>query len=169
MDEARLARLSVLIVDDSVHMRGLLKRLLGLHGIRYTADAIDGHTAMKQLQAHNFDLVLVDLEMQPMNGIEFTRQLRHGAISNRVPVIMISGHTERHHVKDARDAGVNEFLVKPVTPKNLFGRISEVFDRPRPFVSSPGYIGPERRRKDWGEGVPKRREDDKVKRIIELD
>jgi CheY-like chemotaxis protein len=165
-------RLRTLIVDDNVHMRALLKRLLGTRGIHLTAEAVDGHNAMEMLAAREFDLVLLDLEMKPMNGIEFTRLVRQGYANTRVPIIMISGHTERHHVRDARDAGVNEFLVKPVTPKNLFSRIGDVFARPRPFVACSSYVGPERRRKQAGGSDPKRRTEDKSaveSRIVELD
>jgi CheY-like chemotaxis protein len=150
-------------------MRALLKRMLVTRGARHATEAVDGHNAMEMLASQEFDLVLLDLDMQPMNGLEFTRLVRQGFANNRVPIIMISGHTGLDDVRTARDAGVNEFLVKPVTPKNLFGRIAEVFERPRPFVSCPAYVGPERRRRQPGGANPKRRQDDKAKQVIELE
>jgi two-component system, chemotaxis family, chemotaxis protein CheY len=160
VDDPKLARLRTLIVDDNVHMRALLRRLLFARGIRETAEAVDGYSAITMLGTQEFDLILSDLEMQPMNGIEFTRMVRRGKANNHVPIIMVSGHTDVNHVRDARDAGVTEFLVKPVTPKNLFDRIGDVFERPRPFVSSPDYVGPERRRRPRTVLDPKRRNED---------
>jgi DNA-binding response OmpR family regulator len=60
---------------------------------------------------------------------------------------MITGHTEKSRVEAARDAGVTEFLAKPVTAHNLFSRIAEIVERPRPFVRCEGYFGPDRRRR----------------------
>ena len=59
---------------------------------------------------------------------------------------MITGHTEKHRVEAARDAGVTEFLAKPITAANLFARIAEIVERPRAFVRSDSYFGPDRRR-----------------------
>jgi two-component system, chemotaxis family, chemotaxis protein CheY len=63
-----------------------------------------------------------------------------------VPIIMVSGHTEKHRVEAARDAGVTEFLIKPITGHSLFSRIAEILERPRPFVRCDNYFGPDRRR-----------------------
>ena len=51
-----------------------------------------------------------------------------------MPIIMITGHTEKHQVEAARDAGVTEFLAKPITAQSLFSRIAEIVERPRAFV-----------------------------------
>jgi DNA-binding response OmpR family regulator len=59
---------------------------------------------------------------------------------------MITGHTEKHHVEAARDAGVTELLAKPITAANLFARIAEIVERPRAFVRCGHYFGPDRRR-----------------------
>jgi DNA-binding response OmpR family regulator len=64
-----------------------------------------------------------------------------------LPIIMITGHSERSRVNAARDAGVNEFLVKPVTAKGLMERLSLIVNRPRNFVKSKHYFGPDRRRR----------------------
>jgi DNA-binding response OmpR family regulator len=137
-----------------------LRRLLAARGIREAEDAVDGNMALEMLAAQSFDLVLLDLEMQPMNGIEFTRQLRRGKANSGVPIIMITGHADLANVREARDAGVTEFLVKPVTPKNLIDRVCEVCERPRPFVMSDAYVGPERRRKPAPGSCLNRRKED---------
>ena len=63
---------------------------------------------------------------------------------------MITGHTEKHRVEAARDAGVTEFLAKPITAHNLFSRIAEIVERPRAFVRCDSYFGPDRRRTGVG-------------------
>ena len=63
-----------------------------------------------------------------------------------MPFIMISGAADQHNVHDARDAGANEFVAKPFTIGSVFGRIQAVIDRPRQFVATRNYFGPDRRR-----------------------
>lgn len=64
-----------------------------------------------------------------------------------VPVIMVTGHSEKSRVYEALNAGVNEFLVKPVSAKGLYSRLISVIERPRPFVRSKTFFGPDRRRR----------------------
>jgi CheY-like chemotaxis protein len=155
--------LKALIVEDNQHMRVLLRSLLNSIGIRDVCEAGDGGGAIHLLHDRKCDLVLSDLAMAPMDGIEFTRRLRNGDESPNpfVPIIMISGHTEKARVETARDAGVTEFLAKPITPFNLYSRIAEIVERPRAFVRCESYFGPDRRRKalDTYTG-PWRRHDD---------
>src|SRR5262249_18775385 len=126
-------------------------------------EAPDGQTALEMLRANPCDIVFSDMSMKPMDGLAFTRALRRDAYSPNhfVPVIMITGHTERHRVEQARDAGVTEFLAKPVTAQNLFARIAEIVERPRPFVRCDNFVGPDRRRQA-SEGGPRRRAGDQV-------
>jgi len=140
--------LRALVVEDNMHMRRLLRQLLGALGIKETYEAGDGSEAFEILRVRQPDLVLADLTMQPMNGIQFTRQVRLSEASPNpyVPIIMVTGHTERQKVEAARDAGVTEFLAKPVTVGNLFLRIAEIVERPRPYVRCVDYFGPDRRR-----------------------
>jgi DNA-binding response OmpR family regulator len=63
-----------------------------------------------------------------------------------MPVIMLTGNTEKRHVLAARDAGATEFLAKPVTPQAIYSRLVNVIERPRPFVRTKSYFGPCRRR-----------------------
>jgi len=162
MGVTSFTHLRVLIVDDNLTMRDLLKRLLGSLGVREIVQAADGNDAMEALRLNKFDIVLSDLEMAPMDGIEFTRQIRTAPTSPNpfVPIIMITGHTETHRVHAARDAGITEFIVKPITLKNLSARLVEILERPRPFVRAGGYVGPDRRRKKRTEPGPMRRKDD---------
>jgi CheY-like chemotaxis protein len=141
-------KLKALIVDDNEHMRTLLRRLLQRMSIESMEHA-DGGSALAALDPTIPDFIMTDLSMQGMDGISFVRALRQSTNDRiqTIPVIMITGHAERHRVEAARDAGVNELLVKPVTEKGLHSRIQEVILRPRPFIFGPGYYGPCRRRR----------------------
>lgn len=155
--------LSVLIVDDNPHMRATLRALMETAGVQAICEAVDGSLALKALKERNIDLVLTDMAMKPMDGITFTRKIRKDRDSPNpfLPVIMITGHTERARVLEARDAGVTEFLAKPVTTQNLYARIAEIMERPRAFVRCGDFFGPDRRRhaRDSYDG-PRRRQDD---------
>jgi two-component system, chemotaxis family, chemotaxis protein CheY len=155
--------LKALIVEDNAHMRSLLRALLNSIGIKDISEAAHGGTAVEILRERKCDLVLTDLAMKPMDGLEFTRHVRGSEQSPNpfVPIIMITGHTERHRVEAARDAGVTEFLAKPITAANLFARIAEIVERPRAFVKCDSYFGPDRRRRTIEDYAgPWRRADD---------
>ena len=155
--------LKALIVEDNAHMRSLLRALLNALGIKDISEAGNGQIAIDLLRERKSDLVLTDLAMKPMDGLEFTRYVRNHDHSPNpfVPIIMISGHTEKYRVEAARDAGVTEFLAKPITAHNLFARITEILERPRAFVRCDGYFGPDRRRHEVDNyGGPWRRAED---------
>ena len=112
---ADLARLCVLIVDDSEHMRVLLRRLLSKLGVNRIHEYADASEALDEISARKPNLIFSDLSMERMNGIEFTRSVRRRASESEcsIPIVMVTGHTERSHIEEARDAGVSEILAKP--------------------------------------------------------
>jgi two-component system chemotaxis response regulator CheY len=141
--------LKILIVDDNHHMRVLLSEILKAVGVRHIHEASDGAQGLKMMRSHPIDIIMTDLSMEPMDGIDFVRLLRRSPDSpNQLcPVIMITGHSTLTRVQAARNAGVNEFLAKPLTARGVVERISQVIDHPRPFVKSEDYFGPDRRRR----------------------
>jgi len=140
--------LRALIIDDNEHMRALLRRLLQRMCIENTEYA-DGSAALEAVELEMPDFILSDLTMQFMDGVSFVRTIRRSPNEKvqTMPVIMITGHADRHRVEGARDVGVNEIMVKPVTERGLHSRIQEIILRPRPFVFGPTYFGPCRRRR----------------------
>ena len=149
MNGPNFDQLHALIIEDNGHMLTLLHTLVRSIGIKQVIEAPDGTRGLVALRGHNPDFVITDLNMQPMDGIAFTRQVRSGSDSPNpyLPIIMVTGHTEYARVVEARDAGVNEFLAKPITVNNLQSRIIQIIERPRPFVRSDHYFGPDRRRR----------------------
>lgn len=147
MSTVDFSSLRVLVVEDSLHMRRILRTMLNGLGVRDIQEAEDGAEGLDRLKGLNPDIVLLDWVMPILDGIEFTRLARTGGGSNPyVPIIMVSSHSERQKVLMARDVGVNEFLTKPVSAKALHDRIVSVVTRPRPFVKTKTFFGPDRRR-----------------------
>ena len=145
---AGLQPFKILIADDNVHMRKILTAMLrsaGAETIRETGDGAEAFRALGQLEA---DLALVDFNMAPLDGVAFTRLVRNSTDSPNtfLPIIMMTGHAERRRVHEARDAGVNEFVVKPLTARSVMARIEAVVMKPRPFIRTNDYFGPCRRR-----------------------
>ncbi len=79
----------------------------------------------------------------------------------KVPIIMLTGHTDLHRVCEDRDAGVNEFLAKPISVQTLCSRLVSLIEYPRPFIRTKTYFGPCRRRRNLGapRGMKERRSD----------
>lgn len=140
----------ILLVDDNHHMRLLLTEILRAIGVRNVHEAGDGAEALQIMRTFPIDIVMTDLAMQPLDGIDFVRLVRNSPDSPNpmIPVIMITGHSTHSRVKEARDVGVNEFLSKPVTARGVVERMGLVIEHPRPYVRCEAYFGPCRRRRD---------------------
>lgn len=147
-----LTKISVLIVDDSLHIRRLAMTMLRSFGCTNIIEAKSAQQALDILNRKTVDLALIDwmLEDRGQTGMHLIREIRRSPHEHitYLPVIMMTGHTERDNIENARDAGVTEFLAKPFTAKNLHARISALIDQPRPFVKTRSFFGPDRRRRD---------------------
>jgi len=145
-----LSQLKILVIEDHKYMRHLVKEVLIAFNIREVRECLDGKQGIRELNVFPADLAIVDLAMEPVNGLEFTRIVRNAEKSQNpfLPIIMLSGYAEVNNVAEARDAGANEFLAKPVSAHSLYQRIVSVIQNPRPFVRTESYFGPDRRRRD---------------------
>jgi CheY-like chemotaxis protein len=153
-------RLKVLVVDDNQHMRTLVSAVLQAFGVSTVHEARNGEEAWNILLKNPCDIIFVDWLMTGMTGLDFTGKVRTAPDSTNpfVPIIMLTGHTSLERVNAARDAGVNEFLAKPVSSKTILGRLVSVIEHPRPFVRTRGYFGPCRRRREIAYHGPERRD-----------
>jgi len=153
MSGYRFDRLKILVVDDNQHMRKLVVTILQAFGTNQIFEASNGEHAWVALREANPDVILLDWQMEGMNGLDFARKVRTSPDSPNpfVPIIMLTGHSHVDHVRQARDAGVNEFLAKPVSVKAVFTRLTSVIEHPRPFVRTKTYFGPCRRRRGGDE------------------
>lgn len=158
-------KLSVLVVEDTGPMRELIVSVLETLGVGKVYTAPDGERGYNTFVSKQPDIVIADWHMEPMNGIDLTVKIRRdSSSSNRmVPIVLVTGYSALIRVAQARDAGVTEFMVKPFSANDLAKRIAYVINKPRDFVDSKDYFGPDRRRrKDPGyRGSPRRQEDKK--------
>ena len=142
------SRLRFLVIDDSAHMRRIVRTLLHGFGARDVHEAEDGASGLETFNRYAPDIVLTDWAMPIFDGLELTQMIRQpGANANPyVPIIMLTGHSEKRRVMAARDAGITEFMAKPVSAKALYEHILNVVANPRPFIKTKAYFGPDRRR-----------------------
>ncbi|HEB79386.1 MAG TPA: response regulator [Rhodospirillales bacterium] len=160
-----LERIKFLIVEDNKHMRCLINNVLVALGAVHIMEAEDGADALKALRDFQADIIICDWNMAPMDGIKFTRAMRNSIDSPNpyAPIIMLTGHSGKDRVVEARDAGVHEFVAKPFSAKSIYSRIRAIIERPRVFIRTVGesaYFGPDRRRKNLSEfsGQERRKE-----------
>lgn len=142
-----LSSLNLLVVEDNPNMQRLLQAILRAIGVCDISLADSGEEALENMKSYEADIVITDWRMQPMDGLELARTLRLSPDSPNpyVPIIMVTGQTEMGRVMEARDAGVNYVLAKPVSAKSLADRITALIDDPAPFVRTKDYFGPDRR------------------------
>lgn len=148
MSDIPYGALRGLVVDDDPVSRALTAALLKQLGFREIKEAESGLAALSALRGFPADVVLCDMVMEPMDGVSFLTYLRTNSMSPNpyVPVIIVTGRPDKQTVREARDAGVNALLAKPVTLEALRRRIDTVMTEPRDFIVDDSYVGPDRRR-----------------------
>ena len=166
-----LEEISLLVVEDTFPMLVLAKSLLHIFGFRNIHIAKSGEEGYDLYKQYEPDVVITDWFMEPMDGIALTKKIREDKDSPNpyVPIIMISGYASRMRVEDARDNGVTEFVIKPYTAKDLYNKIIQLIEHPRPFVKVDNFFGPDRRRQNIDYSGPLRREDDEDDGDKEID
>lgn len=120
----------VLVVDDSLSQRRALEQLLHDTGF-HVISARDGIEAVEMLEKTKPDIVLTDLEMPRMNGIELASHIRSKEGTKTIPVIMITSRTTQKHRKMAEDAGVGFYIVKPVREDDLLTKMQILLEKAR--------------------------------------
>lgn len=104
--------LRILVIDDEEFNRRLLTRIVGQYG--EIIEAANGQTALQYLAEESFDLVLLDIMMPEMNGIEVLIEIRKQATSNALPVILISALSDNDDIVRGLEAGANDYITKPI-------------------------------------------------------
>lgn len=144
-----MEKLRVLVVDDNHHMIKIVRTILRSFGITDFREAFDSASAFRIVRSTPIDLIVTDYALPPANGCELTKLVRTARDSPNhfVPIIMLTAYGARSKVEEARDAGVTEFCVKPITPIGLYQKVAAVINSPRAFVRTKAYFGPDRRRR----------------------
>ena len=141
-------RLRFLVIDDNAHMRRILRTLLHGFGTREVYEAEDGAAGLEAFTHYSPDIVITDWAMPIFDGLELTQMIRQPGANNNpyVPIIMLTGHSEKKRVIAARDAGVTEFLAKPISAKGALSARAQRGGQSAPLHPHQSYFGPDRRR-----------------------
>ena len=121
------SNIKILIVDDFIGMRKILRDLLTTLGYANIHEADDGKTALPRLQAEPFDFLITDLNMPGMPGLELVQTLRADEALNHLPVLMVTSEARRPQILSAASAGVDGYLVKPFTAESLQRKIQAIY------------------------------------------
>jgi two-component system chemotaxis response regulator CheY len=119
-------RMNVLIVDDYKTMLRIVKNLLNQIGFTNVDEAEDGSAALQKVKAKDYGLIISDWNMQPMTGLQLLQAVRADAKLKHIPFIMVTAESKTENVIAAKQAGVNNYIVKPFNAATLKGKIATV-------------------------------------------
>ena len=119
-------RMNVLIVDDYKTMLRIVKNLLNQIGFTNVDEAEDGSAALQKVRTKEYGLIISDWNMQPMTGLQLLQEVRADAKLKHIPFIMVTAESKTENVIAAKQAGVNNYIVKPFNAATLKGKISTV-------------------------------------------
>jgi len=160
-------QIKAIVIAPSSHLGALIRDLMqysigtpDVMHVRSTGEALEA------LLARRCNLILIDIGKPDRDVLALIDQVRkgHGTVPRELPIIAMTHTPTLAVVEQLRDLGVNEILAIPVTAAHLTDRLKSVFEKPRGWVLSPRYVGPDRRRKKKAEGASKQRRgtDDEV-------
>lgn len=153
----RLDMLTVMVVEPHALGRRLLRDLLKSTGIGLVLTEETMEAALETFGSVHVDVVFTDWSSST-DAPALLGMLRGSDSTNRfVPVVVVSGFNDIEHVRQARDSGANEYLLKPFTPAAVLARLRAVATHPRPFVDAGSFFGPDRRRHRLEWPSPERR------------
>tara|TARA_R110002072_G_scaffold103710_13_gene227529 strand:+ start:2790 stop:3290 length:501 start_codon:yes stop_codon:yes gene_type:complete len=148
--EEILSQTRVLVVDDNAALRGVLRVSLQAFGCAKVIETGSVAQALEILKSQPVDLVITDWKMKPRDGIDLVSSIRSpvSSPSPGLPVIMLTAYDGTDRIRQARRAGVNAFLIKPVTASALASCLRDVLTGDHGYVETDDYVGPERRQAD---------------------
>ncbi|HEY0836503.1 MAG TPA: response regulator transcription factor [Azospirillum sp.] len=118
---------NILVIEDQPFVRRTIMQILSQIGFRKISEADNGETGMQECIRSAPDIIVCDIDMKPVSGLQFLANLRNSpdVLNTRTPVVFLTNHTESDIVKKAMALGVNGFVVKPPS----FGALKERVDR----------------------------------------
>jgi two-component system chemotaxis response regulator CheY len=119
----------ILIVDDSAVVRKATRRIIEQAGVDagQIFEADNGQTALEILQEHHVDLVLADLNMPKMGGLELLHRMKADEATSSIPVVVVSSESSTSRINELRAGGITDYLHKPYTPEEFRHVILNIF------------------------------------------
>jgi two-component system chemotaxis response regulator CheY len=121
-----LGGLKALVIDDQEFVRTIVKKMLQQVGVGVVVEAHDGNSGLTVVESERPDIVICDVQMRPVDGFGFVKALRAQPHGEKLPVIMLTAHTDATTVARAKELKVDAFLAKPVLPPALKDKIIKV-------------------------------------------
>ena len=162
--------LIILVADPNSYLRRVIHGILRGFGANKILEVENSLGLFQSLSSQKIDILLCDTQLPPHGGLKLTRSIRRNTENeNRtLPILLMSSDTSETTIKNARDAGANMVIAKPMSPNSLYDRLGWIAFNSRPFVDTPTYFGPDRRFKIEGyPGGVGRRKGDKVIEVAE--
>jgi two-component system chemotaxis response regulator CheY len=119
--------MKILVVDDMVTMRRIVKNILKQLGFANVEEAENGQEALQKLQADSYGFVVSDWNMPVMTGIDMLRAIRADEKLKTTPVLMVTAEAQQSNLVEAVQAGVSNYIVKPFTAEILQEKIAKIF------------------------------------------
>jgi two-component system chemotaxis response regulator CheY len=161
-----LRDLVIMVADQSSYMTMLIHSMLRGFGSNRVLEVRNSLSVFQALIGQKVDILICDSRLPPHGGLALTNTIR-GKTDNEhrtIPILIMASDSRESTIKQARDAGANMVIAKPISPANLYDRLSWVAFNPRKFVDTASYFGPDRRYKIEGfpKGIGRRKGDNAV-------
>ena len=165
-----LRDLIILVADPNSYVRRVVHGILRGFGANKVLEVEQSLGLFQALSNQRIDILLCDIRLPPHGGLKLIHTIRSNPDNeNRtVPILLMSSDTSEKTIKNARDAGANMVVAKPMSPSSLYDQLSWIAFNPRPFIDTATYFGPDRRFKIEGyPGGVGRRKGDKAIEVAE--
>jgi len=142
-----LSAITLFVINDNEFVRSYMERLFAIMRVGRVVTCADPQVAQDAIKDANPDIVVIDLDLAGLDGLELVRRVRRGelGVPKNVAILVASAFVDRDYVMKARNSGTNWTLVKPLTFRRLYEGLARVIMDERPFVETEAYTGPDRR------------------------
>lgn len=120
------ANFTVLVVEDNAANMRLVCDLFHAHGYN-TISANNGLNIKEIIDIHGPDLILMDISLKGIDGLSLTRQLKDNPVTKHIPIVVLTAHAMKHTEEDARKAGCDGFILKPICTRSFINQLKEFF------------------------------------------
>ena len=119
----------IIIADDMQMMRRLLKASLMKAGFEDISEAMNGEELLKKLNEVAFDIIICDWDMPRMSGIDALHRIRSSDTLKDIPFVMVTAVSEAAQVKQAIEAGISDYIVKPIKPEVFVEKVKSILNK----------------------------------------